>query len=287
MGEEHPAKKAKVSSPKEWVDHKLAKLMRADEYAPFYHATLPSQQFVHQAAYQLREDLGPATKLPKLEKLSKRTLSKLRKNAVLKVKAQWEEQNIWKKCWDELILAPALDGVALLRYKPPPKDDVGEDRWEHEHSEDGVNSRPINMFLYQIQQRLRQAEMQPSEAKSNIGTTAYNAVLKNWRIWNIWDDEWGILPGLRWRHEGDFDAWALSVDPKPELYEIPTPPELKLPPGLKRQAMDEFTALAVTERLAAIKNYKDNVIAKRRGGKPPKDYSVVRLNKQYMEWRYK
>ncbi|KAI0144477.1 hypothetical protein GGR57DRAFT_507528 [Xylariaceae sp. FL1272] len=285
MAIKHSAKRAKVSSPKKWVDFGLHKSLRADEFAPYYNATLPSQQFVHQAAHQLRQDLEVKKKVLQLERISERTLSKLRKDAVLKVKAQWEEQDIWKKSWDELIFAPGVEGIALLRDTDT-SNDISEDRWEHENNKNCVESRPINMFLYQVQQRLRQEEMHPSEPKPDISTTAYEAVLNDWRSWNIWDDEWGVLPGLRWRHEGEFDAWALSVDPKPELYEIPTPPELQLPEDSQWRSMNEFDVADMRERLEAIQEYKDKIMTERRGGKPPKDYTVKRLDKRYREWRY-
>lgn len=77
-------------------------------------------------------------------------------------------------------------------------------------------SRPINMFLYQVTnecERLADAAMAAAPAgdddddpavaaaASDINTQAYDRVRSRWVARHIWDDGWGVLPGMTWRHE--------------------------------------------------------------------------------------
>jgi len=36
---------------------------------------------------------------------------------------------------------------------------------------------------------------------ANLNTTAYDRVKARWKKWGVWNDNWGVLPGMSWPHE--------------------------------------------------------------------------------------
>ncbi|KAI0548151.1 hypothetical protein F4679DRAFT_596884 [Xylaria curta] len=68
-------------------------------------------------------------------------------------------------------------------------------------------SRPFYQFVYQlskerekIQQQLRRNGETIADP-DDISTAAYEAIKKVWVERGIWDEKWGIMPGMSWRHE--------------------------------------------------------------------------------------
>lgn len=88
-------------------------------------------------------------------------------------------------------------------------------------------SRPIHQFNYQVsKERERLLEERAKEASDDddaakryppdISTQAYTLVKERWVKGRIWFDKWGVLPGMTWLHERDFDELALEeLGPKP------------------------------------------------------------------------
>ncbi|XXH01399.1 MSH2 protein [Hypoxylon texense] len=112
--------------------------------------------------------------------------------------------------------------------------------WRAEQARQREASRPINMFLYQVtnecerladyvkaeaataaaaaaetagdntndqddqagQVQAHPVLQDPARAAGDINTRAYERVRARWTARRIWDDGWGVLPGMAWRHEG-------------------------------------------------------------------------------------
>ncbi|KAK2598592.1 hypothetical protein N8I77_011991 [Diaporthe amygdali] len=79
-------------------------------------------------------------------------------------------------------------------------------------------TRPIHQFNYQVsQERERLLEERAQEAghddpvkryPPDINTQAYTAVKDRWVNGGLWFEKWGILPGMTWLHEHNFDEVA-------------------------------------------------------------------------------
>lgn len=87
-------------------------------------------------------------------------------------------------------------------------------------------TRPIHQFNYQVsQERDRLLEERAQEAANDdpvkryppdINTQAYTLVKDRWISKGLWVDKWGILPGMTWLHERDFDELLLEeLGPRP------------------------------------------------------------------------
>ncbi|KAI0448493.1 hypothetical protein F5B21DRAFT_497439 [Xylaria acuta] len=74
-------------------------------------------------------------------------------------------------------------------------------------------SRPFHQFVYQlskererIQQELRR-DGNPTADPFDINTTAYERVKDTWTKSGIWDNKWGFVPGMSWKHEQPLEEW--------------------------------------------------------------------------------
>ncbi|KAI7782556.1 hypothetical protein LA080_013192 [Diaporthe eres] len=87
-------------------------------------------------------------------------------------------------------------------------------------------TRPIHQFNYQVsQERERLLEERSQEAGNedpvkryppDISTQAYTLVKDRWTSARLWVEKWGILPGMTWLHERDFEELAQEeLGPKP------------------------------------------------------------------------
>lgn len=98
-------------------------------------------------------------------------------------------------------------------------------------------TRPIHQFNYQVsRERDRLLEEKAREVGSDdpvkryppdINTEAYTIVKDRWTSARLWVDKWGILPGMTWLHECDFEELAqeeLGPRPSPRPAD-PAPPE--------------------------------------------------------------
>lgn len=84
-------------------------------------------------------------------------------------------------------------------------------------------SRPFHQFLWQLSKErecIHEGGMFDTIADSNdsapldINTQAYNNVKSTWVNRGIWDKEWGIIPGMSWKHERPKGLRTLS-EPSP------------------------------------------------------------------------
>ncbi|KAH7304964.1 hypothetical protein B0I35DRAFT_444528 [Stachybotrys elegans] len=135
--------------------------------------------------------------------------------AAAAVKVDWTLQGIWRNEWD-------LFGTDQELW-----------RWKHEEKDSSFSfspfekqaSRPFARFCNQVQKACeRQLELmkrytlpdgtilrldlgsamqfgQCLKVPANINTDASAEVRSRWIDRGIWDDAWGILPGMAWKHE--------------------------------------------------------------------------------------
>ncbi|KAI0165194.1 hypothetical protein GGR52DRAFT_575286 [Hypoxylon sp. FL1284] len=138
------------------------------------------------------------------------------------VQAQWVEQGIWKESWTDLELGPPYtdswkhEETVSTNNSPSPSSAAPGARWRPrwraaETARQREASRPINMFLYQViseherlsagrgRGRAQREDRPPPD--DDINTRAYGAVRARWAARHVWDDGWGVLPGMMWRHE--------------------------------------------------------------------------------------
>ncbi|KAI0860807.1 hypothetical protein F4860DRAFT_524735 [Xylaria cubensis] len=68
-------------------------------------------------------------------------------------------------------------------------------------------SRPFYQFVYQLskeREKIQQRSRRNGESitdPDDISTIAYEATKNIWIKRGIWDEKWGIMPGMSWRHE--------------------------------------------------------------------------------------
>ena len=77
-------------------------------------------------------------------------------------------------------------------------------------------SRPFYRFVYQMSRERERllAESTNGEATitaANINTTAYENVVKTWKRRKLWNDSWGVMPGMLWMHEEPFVEEATNI----------------------------------------------------------------------------
>ncbi|KAL7619585.1 hypothetical protein AAE478_010126 [Parahypoxylon ruwenzoriense] len=135
--------------------------------------------------------------------------------AVEEVKAQWVDQGIWKKSWNKTDDGPCAG--ELWKHEDPLSeaptqngpDSRFQPKWQAELIREREASRPIHQFFYQVtkqQERLSARDNGDlSVCASDISTQAYEMVRASWIARGIWEDDWGVLPGLTWRHEKPLD----------------------------------------------------------------------------------
>ncbi|CAL8578054.1 hypothetical protein XPA_003856 [Xanthoria parietina] len=155
------------------------------------------------------------------------------------VKKRWEEQGIWNDRWDTLTdwcawrwkheeadtesesesihktgSGPCLPSLFKQTTTPPspvakakPQLTPTEIEQHEKLDRDREASRPINQFLYELARQRDLISGEPAlqqaavSAPLDINTKAYEAVKSSWVRDNVWDAEWGILPGMTWMHE--------------------------------------------------------------------------------------
>ncbi|KAL8847235.1 MAG: hypothetical protein Q9221_007722 [Calogaya cf. arnoldii] len=163
------------------------------------------------------------------------------------VKKRWQEQGIWDDEWDKLdwdawrwkheesytdlssqegtesephrlfehpasSQAPvaSVDSQTILQKK---------DRGSMSEP-DRETSRPIYQFIWQLARQRDLIRGEPTiqaaaaSAPIDINTRAYEAVKSTWVRQNIWDKDWGIMPGMTWMHERSPDQ-TIRLDPTP------------------------------------------------------------------------
>ncbi|KAL8869263.1 MAG: hypothetical protein Q9174_004400 [Haloplaca sp. 1 TL-2023] len=159
------------------------------------------------------------------------------------VKKRWQEQGIWDDRWlhragdhwkhedapftpsttaseDDSEPARGLFGSSIARPKRRKKVHLAaEQRVQRER--DRQASRPIHQFLWQIHKE-RDRPHKPalgdaalSDAAGNtcldINSRVYEKVKSVWIDRGIWDSQWGLLPGMSWKHERPLN-WSAEPD---------------------------------------------------------------------------
>jgi hypothetical protein len=196
--------------------HRPSQEKSVSELRNEHHACLPSQQFrieqteERQRLAKLYGSLYGSHTHEYVEKL---------------VRDRWKREGIWDDTWKE-------GEEAEWRWK---HERTGfEFGSEHLFSITTLNlqdpSRPLSRFLNQVHQEIYKIwnEMMQlvlkavdptdygleshsvmgcskaeatSHLRDQISTQASRIVKERWKRWDLWDDNWGELPGLAWKHE--------------------------------------------------------------------------------------
>ncbi|KAI0147775.1 hypothetical protein GGR57DRAFT_505380 [Xylariaceae sp. FL1272] len=145
--------------------------------------------------------------------------------AAQKIKTQWLEQGIWKASWDDREEGPHPLDVwkheQTFRNRDESHNEDDNNEWltdpealsqrsdaakaEEELARDREASRPVHQFIYQVSQERRRLDARHGDycwqQFPDINTQAYDIVKASWMARGIWDDKWGVLPGMIWKHE--------------------------------------------------------------------------------------
>lgn len=153
------------------------------------------------------------------------------------VKKRWQEQGIWSNTWSSMALglwkhekplhtpsASASDddveprrglrGAPQTKRRKKVQLTVGQRAQMERHRQ---ASRPIHQFLWQLHKERDRIHGEPTDGDAanslslDINTTAYNNIKNIWVTRGIWDIEWGILPGMSWKHERPLQ-WLAGAD---------------------------------------------------------------------------
>ncbi|KAI4253771.1 MAG: hypothetical protein L6R42_007458 [Xanthoria sp. 1 TBL-2021] len=142
------------------------------------------------------------------------------------VKKRWREQGIWNDRWDKL-----RDWCAWC-WKHEEADPESESEYKKESTTPAEPERqakldrdrealpPIHQFLCQLARQRDLISGKPTIQKAavsaslDINTKAYEAVKSSWIRQDIWDTEWGIMPGMTWMYERPPDQ-TVRADPTP------------------------------------------------------------------------
>lgn len=170
------------------------------------------------------------------------------------VRRRWSEQGIWNEkwgpdadwCWKheepleseteseieseiESEAASASDFSFSTKQQRKPREPktmdekarIAERRILREQEREA--SRPYYQFVYQVSEERERIQGESPDWLSPdhvaINTTAYEQVKTIWTNLNIWNERWGVLPGMAWKHEEPFDKMA--VDSPPLVEESP------------------------------------------------------------------
>ena len=194
-------------------------------------ASLPSEQF-HAQKKEERERLWYAdprtswmTQIPIEGSLA------LDETVHEKIKKSWADQGIWNNKWNERALGlwkheeplelesesetdSEADSPPYIFLQPPkpkkrrPKSEeekqrIAERRVVREREREA--SRPYYQFIFQVSKRRDRIELESRSAEgkndADINTRAYENVKNTWIERGIWNNKWGILPGMSWKHE--------------------------------------------------------------------------------------
>ncbi|KUI63684.1 hypothetical protein VM1G_12009 [Cytospora mali] len=142
------------------------------------------------------------------------------------VKRRWVEQGIWNDNWDKdrymqrwnheepLEVEHELEtdsGEHLFRrpksISPKSNDELRliaerQRKWQRKRE----LSRPIHQFFYQVSKERERMQDDPTPDgpvpdSPDINSRAYDNVRSAWTKRGIWNTNWGILPGMSWKHE--------------------------------------------------------------------------------------
>ncbi|KAJ5158880.1 uncharacterized protein N7500_008531 [Penicillium coprophilum] len=188
-------------------DHQKWQLLRDHE------ASRPCQQFdaqVDEMVTRIKEEIKNRTLvIPNGD-----TMDSL---AYDRVKKDWVEQGIWNEEWyctpseqwmhEKPLEAVETDMVIGIHSSPSTGKNIQGGQGAKQKPGD-ESSRPFHQFIYQISRERERIESDydfpgaaPVSAPTDIHTKAYENVKEIWIKRGIWNNQWGILPGLAWKHE--------------------------------------------------------------------------------------
>ncbi|KAK4146407.1 uncharacterized protein C8A04DRAFT_9787, partial [Dichotomopilus funicola] len=176
------------------------------------------------------------------------------------VKARWIEQGIWDDGWNDKGFPSGFWKHENRRFDW----DLGEIVYGtpiQKEPRDVEASRPYHQFIYlvskereNIREELRTFRDAPPMNSSHpptrelsgpgeavkpslldINTQAYERIKAWWIRTGIWDDRWGVLPGMKWKHEtpvqelvkeiiGEYPANDVVLEPNEDEMKLETPP---------------------------------------------------------------
>lgn len=179
-----------------------------------------------------------------------------------KVKKRWIDQGIWRKKWThswngrpegpwrheeplELESESEMPSEANSRpslFRDPKKEERVKPKQPEVNSERSVAerlaarerereaSRPFHQFVYQvsIERERIQLELRANDAivpeSADINSRAYERVKAAWVKRGIWNRNWGVLPGMSWKHEQPLEEMLreeMGDDPPPIQADAP------------------------------------------------------------------
>ena len=175
------------------------------------------------------------------------------------VRRRWSEQGIWNEkwgpdadgCWkheepleseteldiesetESEAASPSGFSLSTKQQRKPrepksmdEKTRIAERQILREHEREA--SRPYHQFIYQVSEERERIQGERIQGESpdwispdyvTINTEAYEYVKSVWTRLGIWNERWGVLPGMAWKHEEPFDNEA--VDDLPLVEESP------------------------------------------------------------------
>lgn len=140
------------------------------------------------------------------------------------VKQRWVEQGIWNDKWNRMAsgrwkheetLELKSELEAQLKQRRP-KSAEEKQRWIAEQrarqKREREASRPFYQFIYQVSKERERFQDESGTGEdtysTDINTKAYNNVKNTWIRRRIWNKNWGILPGMSWKHEEPLEEEA-------------------------------------------------------------------------------
>ncbi|KAK8074550.1 hypothetical protein PG997_009213 [Apiospora hydei] len=169
-----------------------------------------------------------------------------------RVRESWIKQGIWKDSWGQTgprradsPSEPAWKHEEPIEVEPESDSETEEDpltttlfgafgrlrksregrRWRAERratrNRERDASRPYYRFMYQLgEERFAfqgRSFLNDSEVINSVdyNTKAYETVKARWVKRGIWDQRWGILPGMKWKHEQDLEGFLIELGPRP------------------------------------------------------------------------
>ncbi|KAI1259900.1 hypothetical protein F5Y18DRAFT_432872 [Xylariaceae sp. FL1019] len=260
-----------------------------DARAAYFLATRPSQIFIHYVAKDLRDKVKADPSLPQLIKdIDAKTLSRMRKTSVLNVQNSWNERGIWNKSWNDGFFKSALKGLAIY-----PLATNSADEWKPAKGSRRKASRPLEMFLAQLKHELSLNSHDGSgvHEQKNISTIICNRIKRQWKAWGIWEDEWGDLPGLKWRHQYNLWGFLKETNWVRQIDLIPVPEGI----GPSRESFNR-TVCGPEDHIQCLLEqeetyqYAKKILEERqqRTGERElrKDWNDPDLSQRYHEWTY-
>ncbi|KAF2179938.1 hypothetical protein K469DRAFT_460860, partial [Zopfia rhizophila CBS 207.26] len=152
------------------------------------------------------------------------------------VKKRWVEQGIWNDKWNKTALgrwkheepleleseletdteAGPQSSLFTIFPQPKPRRPISDEEKRRRIAERRATlerereaSRPFYQFIYQVSKERERIQDESGSGKAittttasaDINTRAYENVNNTWIKRGIWNRNWGILPGMSWKHE--------------------------------------------------------------------------------------